>query len=69
MGVVLDPRYKFNYVNSTFEDVYSDPVLCESMKKMVRDVLYLMFEKYSIGNATKSSEHSEQSGESVSKKE
>ncbi|KAF7841239.1 zinc finger BED domain-containing protein RICESLEEPER 2-like [Senna tora] len=65
IGVVLDPRYKFGYVNNTFNDIYdNDPILCESMKKKVKDTLYLLYDKYSVGVVGEQSEHEEESGDS-----
>ncbi|KAF7844465.1 zinc finger BED domain-containing protein RICESLEEPER 2-like [Senna tora] len=65
IGVVLDPRYKFGYVNNTFNDIYdNDPILCESMKKKVIDTLYLLYDKYSVGVVGEQSEHEEESGDS-----
>ncbi|KAF7831479.1 zinc finger BED domain-containing protein RICESLEEPER 2-like [Senna tora] len=65
IGVVLDPRYKFAYVNNTFNDIYdNDPILCESMKKKVKDTLYLLYDKYSVGVVGEQSEHEEESGDS-----
>ncbi|KAF7820963.1 zinc finger BED domain-containing protein RICESLEEPER 2-like [Senna tora] len=63
--VVLDPRYKFGYVNNTFNDIYdNDLILCESMKKKVKDTLYLLYDKYSVGVVGEQSEHEEESGDS-----
>ncbi|KAF7814665.1 zinc finger BED domain-containing protein RICESLEEPER 2-like [Senna tora] len=65
IGVVLDPKYKFGYVNTTFNDIYdNDPILCESMKKKVKDTLYLLYDKYSVGVVGEQSEHEEESGDS-----
>ncbi|KAF7822115.1 zinc finger BED domain-containing protein RICESLEEPER 2-like [Senna tora] len=65
IGVVLDPRYKFGYVNNTFNDIYdNDPILCESMKKKVKYTLYLLYDKYSVGVVGKQSGHEEESCDS-----
>ncbi|KAF7838952.1 zinc finger BED domain-containing protein RICESLEEPER 2-like [Senna tora] len=64
IGVVLDPRYKLDYVNSTFEDIYDDLQECEAMKKKVRDTLDRLYEQYSVGVVNESVEHPQESGES-----
>ncbi|XP_054817212.1 zinc finger BED domain-containing protein RICESLEEPER 2-like [Prosopis cineraria] len=46
--VVLDPRYKLEYVNLIFENLYLDTDLCEAMKRKVKDALYRLYEEYSL---------------------
>lgn len=46
--MILDPRYKFDFVNTTFDDMYDDPQLFECMKKKMRDSLFRLYERYSI---------------------
>ncbi|KAF7812445.1 zinc finger BED domain-containing protein RICESLEEPER 2-like [Senna tora] len=62
--VVLDPRYKFGYLNNTFNDIYDDPIVCARMKKKVKDTLYFLYDKYSVGVVGKQFKHQEESGDS-----
>ncbi|KAF7838915.1 zinc finger BED domain-containing protein RICESLEEPER 2-like [Senna tora] len=64
MAKKIKLKYKFGYVNNTFNDIYdNDPILCESMKK-VKDTLYLLYDKYSVGVVGEQSKHEEESGDS-----
>ncbi|XP_028772962.1 zinc finger BED domain-containing protein RICESLEEPER 2-like [Neltuma alba] len=54
VAVILDPRYKLAYVYHIFDQLFHDVEVCMAMKIKIRDVLYRMFDEYSVGQATSS---------------
>ncbi|XP_028782724.1 zinc finger BED domain-containing protein RICESLEEPER 1-like [Neltuma alba] len=48
IAVILDPRYKLDYVNLVFENIYLDAEVCAAMKKKIKDTLYRLYEEYSV---------------------
>ncbi|XP_054817055.1 zinc finger BED domain-containing protein RICESLEEPER 3-like [Prosopis cineraria] len=47
IAVILDPRYKFKYVQVALENMYSEPIQRELVTKNIMDVLYSLYGEYS----------------------
>ncbi|XP_028796352.1 uncharacterized protein LOC114751835 [Neltuma alba] len=45
---VLDPRHKMKFLKFAFKDMYNDPAHREDITKKVLDVLYRLYNHYSI---------------------